>query len=473
METYQHSRFRFQNGIRVFDLHGGDHDSPVCGSIREVQLPEDVEAAPHYTALSYTWGSPKDMSPTPIWIDNKPLKVRNNLMSALRALRHHQEDRTYWIDAICINQADVSEKNHQVASMARIYQGAEAVKIWLGVDDDSSRTALAYVRETSKKASSTSPIPEAGGPLPISAMQALMRRDYWFRAWIIQEVVLAHDIDVHCGSAVVEWGMLVRTCLALQASLPDSPAIQLMARREAALQDDQVTHDETLESLIRTYSRCGCSDRRDRIFALLSLASDCTFSQGLQPDYRMSRLELLVRVLEFCRPENPIEFVSLMFEALGESDSDTHWVGAKQHWMQVQTQEPSSNPGTEIVGAIRVTRFMAISTAERDWVSHEMIEANATPGTQEASHLAMPGFQTAFNLCRASGTAPATYSTAVHPINSHNLAVIIGPYHVVIFSVDTTKAVVSPCESLRLHDSSDNCNWARCMAQVSNVNGPY
>jgi hypothetical protein len=53
--------------------------------------------------------------------------VQPDLLAALKALRHPQEDRYLWIDAICINQADIGERNHQVEMMSTIYGQAKRV----------------------------------------------------------------------------------------------------------------------------------------------------------------------------------------------------------------------------------------------------------------------------------------------------------------------------------------------------------
>ena len=41
-----------------------------------------------------------------------------------------------WVDAICINQEDQTEKGHQVSQMRDIYKGADEVLIWLGPSND-------------------------------------------------------------------------------------------------------------------------------------------------------------------------------------------------------------------------------------------------------------------------------------------------------------------------------------------------
>lgn len=55
----------------------------------------------------------------------------DNLNSCLAYIGLHRPG-LWWIDAICINQADTEEKNHQVALMRYIYEEASQVYAWLG-----------------------------------------------------------------------------------------------------------------------------------------------------------------------------------------------------------------------------------------------------------------------------------------------------------------------------------------------------
>ncbi len=55
--------------------------------------------------------------------------------AALRGTHRADSHLPVWIDAICINQNDVLEKNHQVAMMGEVYSGAAEVLVWLGEDD--------------------------------------------------------------------------------------------------------------------------------------------------------------------------------------------------------------------------------------------------------------------------------------------------------------------------------------------------
>ena len=92
---------------------------------------EDLESSPHYEALSYTWGVPDDLN-FKIWVNGVHLPVRRNLLTVLRALRR-DKDRTLWIDALCINQEDVRERQQQVGIMGSIYMKAARVVGWLGM----------------------------------------------------------------------------------------------------------------------------------------------------------------------------------------------------------------------------------------------------------------------------------------------------------------------------------------------------
>jgi Heterokaryon incompatibility protein (HET) len=84
-----------------------------------------------YEALSWCWGPPQATSTSYINIrKNERMyskKVQPDLLAALKALRHPQEDRYLWIDAICVNQADIGERNHQVEMMSIIYGQAKSV----------------------------------------------------------------------------------------------------------------------------------------------------------------------------------------------------------------------------------------------------------------------------------------------------------------------------------------------------------
>lgn len=63
------------------------------------------------------------------------MSVTPNLKHALQRLRNGTEELVLWVDAICINQDDIPERNVQTANMRAIYQGSESVAVWLGLEN--------------------------------------------------------------------------------------------------------------------------------------------------------------------------------------------------------------------------------------------------------------------------------------------------------------------------------------------------
>ncbi|KAK4108984.1 HET-domain-containing protein, partial [Canariomyces notabilis] len=86
-----------------------------------------------YEAISYVWGD--ETFPQPILVNGRFLAIRRNLHNALYHLRHPRESgrrRTLWVDALCINQSDMHERNHQISLMRNIFSNARQVIAWLG-----------------------------------------------------------------------------------------------------------------------------------------------------------------------------------------------------------------------------------------------------------------------------------------------------------------------------------------------------
>jgi Heterokaryon incompatibility protein (HET) len=59
--------------------------------------------------------------------------VTVNLRDALQVFLAFAAD--FWVDALCIDQMDVPERNQQVRSMADIYSIAACVIAWLGLEE--------------------------------------------------------------------------------------------------------------------------------------------------------------------------------------------------------------------------------------------------------------------------------------------------------------------------------------------------
>jgi hypothetical protein len=64
--------------------------------------------------------------------DGVEMPVGGELFRAIKHLRDKDEFLRIWIDALCINQADIHERTEHVKVMGNIYENASMVRIWLG-----------------------------------------------------------------------------------------------------------------------------------------------------------------------------------------------------------------------------------------------------------------------------------------------------------------------------------------------------
>ncbi|KAI5859407.1 heterokaryon incompatibility protein-domain-containing protein [Durotheca rogersii] len=116
--------------IRLLHLLPGQLSNPISCRLSHNHLDEN----PTYVALSYVWGDRDNLQP--ITLESVGFSVTLNLYTALQYLRKTDTERILWIDAICINQDDIPEREHQVSLMDQIYANAQQVFCWLGTPND-------------------------------------------------------------------------------------------------------------------------------------------------------------------------------------------------------------------------------------------------------------------------------------------------------------------------------------------------
>jgi hypothetical protein len=161
-----------------------------------------------YEALSWCWGNQEEDYALLINRGKKSYRkrVRKELALALKYLRRAGNERTLWIDAICINQADPNERNHQVQMMSRIYTRAQQVCIWLGEADTDSEIAIKFIKDEMEELKNFDVISsneKYSGKW--QALMSLMQRDWFFRRWVVQEIALSSAATVYCGPHEISW----------------------------------------------------------------------------------------------------------------------------------------------------------------------------------------------------------------------------------------------------------------------------
>ncbi|RDW63768.1 hypothetical protein BP6252_11313 [Coleophoma cylindrospora] len=294
------------SSIRLLTLEPALHeDDEIRCSLKQVEI---ASAGP-YEALSYVWGDARVSTRKFIVLEGCSFSVTVNLWHALRNLRPKAnrtaettsvKARTLWVDAICINQDLIPERNSQVQMMRTIYHHAARVVIFLsGVEaglnvseghalirkihafliDRSPTLALKkrpYSLRTQVRRANLllSELPSLHSPA--WDQLALLFSQNWFnRVWVIQEVSEASEAILVYSGLSIDW--FIVEIVAQWVLLGEVPELQrkfttrgitnaiFMGEKEFKL----MPGDNVLE-LFHRVRDFQATDPRDKVFAMLT-----------------------------------------------------------------------------------------------------------------------------------------------------------------------------------------------------------
>src|SRR5437868_9800195 len=104
MGQYSYPAIQNRHEIRLLRLEPGKPGDELSGSIFTTHIDEPSP----YEAISYVWGNPNKSSE--LQTPDGAFAITASLSAALKRLRHTNEPRVLWADAICINQDDATDK---------------------------------------------------------------------------------------------------------------------------------------------------------------------------------------------------------------------------------------------------------------------------------------------------------------------------------------------------------------------------
>jgi hypothetical protein len=320
---YQYKPLR-EDEVRLLVLEpASSHaDTAVICSLVHTSLDNE----PAYEALSYVWGDPDNV--TSVTCSSREVNVTVNLHSAIRHLRYTNKPRVLWADAICIDQRNLKERNQQVRLMAKIYKQAAQVLIWLDeesedlkscsesvrtayslfppldittVDRSDARQLMSNYSRTLTRGSKSTVFDYNWRPLV-----CLLRRPWFRRKWVAQEIAHARKAVLICGDVTWDWkefrdlirtigfyGLLVQFANILEENGAHEPIRVLinvafmtdLQGRERGAGGSMV---RLLELLLATRN-FQCLDPRDHVIGVLSLAEDVNLEDDeIAPDYEVS-----------------------------------------------------------------------------------------------------------------------------------------------------------------------------------------
>lgn len=313
-----------QPGFRLLRLAKGSKNDPIHCQLFQAYLQgkhgreeqnedgnEQYRNLDAYEALSYCWGERPRLC-NMITVDGKTLFITDNLLKALKNLRYDKEDRTLWIDALCIDQSNIQERGHQVGWMTKIYEHAFRVLCWLG---DVGRITGSLISLLERFKQEVPPeaweewtldnsewskyFQQAQDDCPAydypSELRSLLRNPWFSRVWILQEVASARRALIGCSEGWVdaEAFAMAPTALGVQPNSQCQAIIDMMpgpTRRFSPW-----AQKPNICTLLWRFRESQASDPRDRLYALVGLASDMKAKgRRITADYTKTQ-EIVVR----------------------------------------------------------------------------------------------------------------------------------------------------------------------------------
>ncbi|KAH8587765.1 heterokaryon incompatibility protein-domain-containing protein [Bisporella sp. PMI_857] len=303
------------NQIRILRLQPGRPGDSVVVQI----WPEILTEKSEYRALSWRWGSNTANEPIHVGKEDTPqtwpMRVRHNLLGALKRLRENDKEVRLWVDAICIQQSDGQEKGDQIQKMPKIYGMAQAVCVWLGdegddsLSNDDAKIATDFIRELASLKDSYDIVVleryilDAASVGQLDPLIKLLKQEWFTRRWVVQLgdcIGRARSATVYCGRYSVSWTELADAITLLERVGRDSRILKKLPRtNHASVYLDNFSSlpayrlvqnttgmfrgpDEwwprtwryTLEELVSFLTAFTASRLHDTIYAVLGLASN-------------------------------------------------------------------------------------------------------------------------------------------------------------------------------------------------------
>jgi hypothetical protein len=332
----------------VLAIQPGANDDTLVASFEVLDL--DTANIP-FEAISYQWSEGGGQK-APIYLQGETVSINAYLRSILLHLRLERHARILWADAICINQADHTERLQQVTIMQRIYSRAVRVIGFVGKDYvhagkcfDAIKMLTAAWFDTQKSSiEDTGAYFTAGNVHPgvineadMGKIVPIFQSGYWKRLWVVQELVSSRNAVIRWGDAEISWTLLglattlIRNNQSLMAMFtrvetsrtstgpfqgsPDARTGLMNAYLMYRMPSAEFRGDSmSFLDLLRLTRRFDVSEPLDRIYAILGLPSQHTGPgrKSIPPDYRLLSEGLYSRVFYwvFHTHKNPLEILS-------------------------------------------------------------------------------------------------------------------------------------------------------------------
>jgi hypothetical protein len=332
---YEYKPFdRERKQIRLLTVQPGSGDDMLSCTLATAYL--DTSTSPHYETISYVCGD-QTVKAT-INLHGSEVRVPATSEAAICRMRRGDRPRTLWIDAICINEADVAERGHQVGIMYEIYTHTRHNCIYLGPDDcnmpkviESMESMLREIsvetrdyvdfNEMTLDTSGRHKSSEAPFSIDInrSGLLQFFENPWFSRLWVVQEASLGHSSTCHCGVfriSLTDVLHVARWLCHKADELPRMTTAQLIGTNNARAIFSVANRTygvffrsrPFLWDFLIEFANFHTFDRRDQLLALVALWQMHTRTPVLpailKPDYTLGVSEVFRHACEFAIQES-------------------------------------------------------------------------------------------------------------------------------------------------------------------------
>ncbi|RDW74655.1 uncharacterized protein DSM5745_07317 [Aspergillus mulundensis] len=275
-----------EDSVRLLRLRPGSDNEPIHADFKTVRI--NQIPLPLYEALSYTSvHDPADPCEScPVYLGSywDVFYVPRTCGKALRQLRHRRADRLLWVDALCIDQARLEEKNSQVRILREVFLRATKVLAYVGDEHPDVDYALSFLKNTIFHPTKTDYYSTLSKDARSSFLK-LLDLPYFSRLWVLQETLMARELEFVCGGVSARWPQR-SFCYASELGVP------------SWLLRDSKWYPFTAKDLLNVLvegSTYQCTDPRDKVFALLGLMAN----KPIVPDYRLPTESVYVGIAAY------------------------------------------------------------------------------------------------------------------------------------------------------------------------------
>lgn len=313
LETWDHKRLSYVHStlqdpshqLRLVELLATDDDSSELRA--NLELINTVHEK-NYEVVTYMWNQTRQ--PAMLRINGMPYGIPTGLAQVLKRLRGSdtRRARSFWIDAISIDQQNFKEKAIMISRMPEIFKlstshaifadtsaresDGEALELVKRIDQIQTRRSRSIIerRQDLVDLISNHPVERL--------LKSLFDRRIWTRIWVLQEMILSKDSSVFYGEHQISINLLERVLLQhdiLEAALQSvqrprgddlakdrkwRSTVEMICTRAEFRQEHGILPLRALYA--SRYLQC--HDPRDRVYGILSLMREGSISD-LTVDY--------------------------------------------------------------------------------------------------------------------------------------------------------------------------------------------